>query len=251
MLQVPVTPNFIVVITLNVIQGGGADSQFYLIDIGGCWKNNGLPCDGDVTTDVTRYSEMIINPQTASWCRLQLFSLLISNYLSISLRHTSYDFSQMVLVSRVAIQFSRSLEAWSLYVTQFLYIVFGELLAALTASVCVHLTMSQLLMEQRFIVRIQAIFHTLHTISIAPHQMQRMQRPLTWCAILIAIPKHKRLSNYFPTLNGLFMVTLPKKEMAGLVTLAHGHLMWVHSRIASTFIRYILLLSWSLPNYKW
>jgi hypothetical protein len=27
-------------------------------------------------------------------------------------------------------------------------------------------------------------------------------------------------------------------------------LMWVHSRIASTFIRY-LLFSWSLPNYKW
>jgi hypothetical protein len=27
-------------------------------------------------------------------------------------------------------------------------------------------------------------------------------------------------------------------------------LMWVHSRIASTFIRYILLLSWSLPNYN-
>ncbi len=173
------------------------------------------------------------------------FSFLISNYLSISLRHTSYDFSQMV-----AIQFSRSLEAWSLYVTQFLYIVFGELLAALRASVCVHLTMSQLLMEQRFIVRIQAISHTLHTISIAPHQMQHMQRPLTWCVILIAIPKHKRLSNYFPTLNGLFTVTLPKKEMAGLVTLAHGHLMWVHSRIASTFIRYILLLSWSLPNYN-
>jgi hypothetical protein len=28
-------------------------------------------------------------------------------------------------------------------------------------------------------------------------------------------------------------------------------LMLVHSQIASTFIRYILLLSWSLPNYKW
>ncbi|CAK9200493.1 unnamed protein product [Sphagnum troendelagicum] len=73
--QVPVTPNFIVVITLNVIQGGGAESQFYLIDIGGCWKNNGLPCDGDVTTDVTRYSEMIINPQTASWCSPKSLSL--------------------------------------------------------------------------------------------------------------------------------------------------------------------------------
>jgi hypothetical protein len=86
-LQVPVTPNFIVVITLNVIQGGGAKSQFYLIDIGGCWKNNGLPCDGDVTTDVTRYSEMIINPQTASWCRLQLF-FFFDIYLSIYLSQT-------------------------------------------------------------------------------------------------------------------------------------------------------------------
>ncbi|CAM6050698.1 unnamed protein product [Sphagnum compactum] len=73
--QVPVIPNFIVVITLNVIQGGGPESQFYLIDIGSCWKNNGLPCDGDVTTDVTRYSEMIINPQTASWCSPNRLSL--------------------------------------------------------------------------------------------------------------------------------------------------------------------------------
>ncbi|KAF6172240.1 hypothetical protein GIB67_024862 [Kingdonia uniflora] len=30
--------------------------------------NNGAPCDGDVLTDVTRYSEMIINPQTRVWC---------------------------------------------------------------------------------------------------------------------------------------------------------------------------------------
>jgi hypothetical protein len=28
-------------------------------------------------------------------------------------------------------------------------------------------------------------------------------------------------------------------------------LMWVHSRIASTFIRFLLLLSWSLHNCKW
>lgn len=48
--------------TLDVIKGGGPRSQFYLMDIGSCWKNNGQPCDGDVTTDVTRYSEMIINP---------------------------------------------------------------------------------------------------------------------------------------------------------------------------------------------
>ncbi|KAL0418942.1 UNVERIFIED_CONTAM: hypothetical protein Sradi_1307700 [Sesamum radiatum] len=48
--------------------GGGPKSQFYLIDIGSCWKNNGARCDGDVLTDVTRYSEMIVNPETPAWC---------------------------------------------------------------------------------------------------------------------------------------------------------------------------------------
>lgn len=66
----PVSPNFKVVVTLDVIQGGGPASQFYLIDIGGCWKNSGEACDGNVDTDVTRYVEMIINPETPSWCRL-------------------------------------------------------------------------------------------------------------------------------------------------------------------------------------
>ncbi|KAG7570774.1 hypothetical protein ISN45_Aa04g033220 [Arabidopsis thaliana x Arabidopsis arenosa] len=64
----PESPNFKVRLTLNIKQGGGPKSQFYLLDIGSCWKNNGEPCDGDVTTDVTRYSEMIINPETALWC---------------------------------------------------------------------------------------------------------------------------------------------------------------------------------------
>lgn len=63
------SPNFKVQLTLDVKQGGGSNSQFYLLDIGSCWKNNGDPCDGDVLTDVTRYSEMIINPATTSWCR--------------------------------------------------------------------------------------------------------------------------------------------------------------------------------------
>lgn len=54
--------------TLDVKQGGGPRSQFYLMDIGSCWKNNGKPCDGNVTTDVTRYSEMILNPTTETWC---------------------------------------------------------------------------------------------------------------------------------------------------------------------------------------
>ncbi|KAJ8748650.1 hypothetical protein K2173_008095 [Erythroxylum novogranatense] len=64
----PESPDFKVRMTLDVIKGGGSKSQFYLIDIGSCWKNNGAPCDGDVLTDVTRYSEMIINPETPSWC---------------------------------------------------------------------------------------------------------------------------------------------------------------------------------------
>ncbi|KAA8546210.1 hypothetical protein F0562_003051 [Nyssa sinensis] len=67
--KLPVSPNFRVKLTLDVKHGGGSNSQFYLLDIGSCWKNNGDPCDGDVLTDVTRYSEMIINPATTSWCR--------------------------------------------------------------------------------------------------------------------------------------------------------------------------------------
>ncbi|PNS91028.1 hypothetical protein POPTR_019G076900v4 [Populus trichocarpa] len=69
MRKLPDSPNFKVKLTLNITRGGGGNSQFYLIDIGSCWKNNGDPCDGDVLTDVTRYSEMIINPATSSWCR--------------------------------------------------------------------------------------------------------------------------------------------------------------------------------------
>ncbi|WOH05867.1 hypothetical protein DCAR_0625290 [Daucus carota subsp. sativus] len=66
---VPKSPHFKVRFTLDIKQGGGPKSQFYLMDIGSCWKNNGQPCDGDVTTDVTRYSEMIINPGTEAWCK--------------------------------------------------------------------------------------------------------------------------------------------------------------------------------------
>ncbi|XP_057966037.1 uncharacterized protein LOC131156402 isoform X2 [Malania oleifera] len=66
--SLPESPNFIVRLTLEVKSGGGPKSQFYLIDMGSCWKNNGSPCNGDVLTDVTRYSEMIINPETPSLC---------------------------------------------------------------------------------------------------------------------------------------------------------------------------------------
>ncbi|XP_009590971.1 uncharacterized protein [Nicotiana tomentosiformis] len=66
---IPESPNFKVRFTLNVIRGGGPSSQFYLMDMGSCWKNNGNPCDGNVTSDVTRYNEMILNPETPSWCK--------------------------------------------------------------------------------------------------------------------------------------------------------------------------------------
>ncbi|TXG47689.1 hypothetical protein EZV62_026983 [Acer yangbiense] len=39
----PKSPNFKVRFTLNVIKGGGPKSQFYLMDMGSCWKNNGQP----------------------------------------------------------------------------------------------------------------------------------------------------------------------------------------------------------------
>ena len=57
-------PNFKVNLTLDVKHEGGPNIQFFLLDIGSCWKNNGDPCDGDILTDVTRYSEMLINPAT-------------------------------------------------------------------------------------------------------------------------------------------------------------------------------------------
>ncbi|XP_028763750.1 uncharacterized protein LOC114722008 [Neltuma alba] len=66
---VPKSPRFKVRFTLDIKRGGGPNSQFYLMDMGSCWKNDGRPCDGDVTSDVTRYSEMIINPETEAWCK--------------------------------------------------------------------------------------------------------------------------------------------------------------------------------------
>ncbi|CAN1236369.1 hypothetical protein LINGRAPRIM_LOCUS1684 [Linum grandiflorum] len=69
MKTLPESPNFRVKLTLDIKKGGGPQSQFYMIDMGSCWKNDGSPCDGDVTTDVTRYSEFVINPETEPWCQ--------------------------------------------------------------------------------------------------------------------------------------------------------------------------------------
>lgn len=62
------SPDFKVRFKLEILKGGGSGSQFYLMDMGSCWKNDGSECDGDVTSDVTRYSEMIINPQSTAVC---------------------------------------------------------------------------------------------------------------------------------------------------------------------------------------
>jgi len=52
MKKLPESPNFKFHLTLNITQGGDPRSQFYLTDIGSCWKNDGRPCDGDVESDV-------------------------------------------------------------------------------------------------------------------------------------------------------------------------------------------------------
>jgi len=67
MIELPESPNFSVRWRLD-IKNEGPKSRFYLLDMGSCWNNNGAPCDGDVLTDVSRYSEMIINPETPAWC---------------------------------------------------------------------------------------------------------------------------------------------------------------------------------------
>ncbi|KAJ0025863.1 hypothetical protein Pint_07480 [Pistacia integerrima] len=43
MSKLPESPNFKVRLTLDVKHGGGSNSQFYLLDIGSCWKNSGEP----------------------------------------------------------------------------------------------------------------------------------------------------------------------------------------------------------------
>nr|POF07943.1 hypothetical protein CFP56_45241 [Quercus suber] len=55
------SPNFKVKVTLDVKQGGGPNSQFYLLDLGSCWKNNGDPCDGDVLTDLLESPNFKVN----------------------------------------------------------------------------------------------------------------------------------------------------------------------------------------------
>lgn len=53
---------------LNVTSSTSQEAQFYLPEISGCWKNDGSPCDGDLSTDVTRYVCFIINPGVPNHC---------------------------------------------------------------------------------------------------------------------------------------------------------------------------------------
>ncbi|KAL2630398.1 hypothetical protein R1flu_015084 [Riccia fluitans] len=74
---------FKVIVTLNVIRGGwGPQGQFYLLDIGVCLKNNREQCNGDLSIDVTRFSEMIIYPNTSAWCRPNSLDLCPPYHLS-------------------------------------------------------------------------------------------------------------------------------------------------------------------------
>jgi hypothetical protein len=62
LLEPAMSPGFVVQITLNVTECNAPGAQFYMPELGGCWKNNGQPCDGDLASDCTRYICFIINP---------------------------------------------------------------------------------------------------------------------------------------------------------------------------------------------
>jgi hypothetical protein len=51
----PASSSAQVSVRLNILQPGAASNQFYLPEISGCWKLDGSPCDGNLTTDVTRW----------------------------------------------------------------------------------------------------------------------------------------------------------------------------------------------------
>ncbi|XP_042474837.1 uncharacterized protein LOC122056938 [Macadamia integrifolia] len=95
-------------------QGRGPKSQFSLIDIGSCWKNSGAPCDGDVLTDVTRYSEMSSTLKHQLGADPQVWSIV---HHSISPQRTkrftgmTLQTSHMQLITTIALL--RMLFTWS------------------------------------------------------------------------------------------------------------------------------------------
>nr|DAD44008.1 TPA_asm: hypothetical protein HUJ06_002238 [Nelumbo nucifera] len=63
-----ISPDFEVIFTLNVLKGGGASSQFNLLEMRSCWRNDGLRCEGNSRIDVNRYFRMILSPNTTALC---------------------------------------------------------------------------------------------------------------------------------------------------------------------------------------
>nr|DAD43870.1 TPA_asm: hypothetical protein HUJ06_002100 [Nelumbo nucifera] len=63
-----ISPDFEVIFTLNVLKGGGANSQFNLLEMRSCWRNEGLRCEGNSRIDVNRYFRMILSPNTTALC---------------------------------------------------------------------------------------------------------------------------------------------------------------------------------------
>jgi hypothetical protein len=59
-----VYPHFYLHVYFNLITcTASTTTNFYLPEIGGCWKADGVsPCDGDHSTDITRYANFIVNP---------------------------------------------------------------------------------------------------------------------------------------------------------------------------------------------
>jgi hypothetical protein len=51
---------------LDVLSPG--TGMMYLPEISGCWKLDGSPCDGNATTDVTRYACFIVTPTVVAQC---------------------------------------------------------------------------------------------------------------------------------------------------------------------------------------
>ncbi len=65
MLSLPSAPDFIVRVLLNVtyFEPASTPVQFYMPEMASCWKLNGSECDGDVSSDITRYFEFVVSPQ--------------------------------------------------------------------------------------------------------------------------------------------------------------------------------------------
>ena len=49
--------------------GPALATSFYLLNMGACWKNDGTACDGNTSTDVTRYLLMETNPGYDGGCK--------------------------------------------------------------------------------------------------------------------------------------------------------------------------------------